>query len=187
MEHFGDISEVYHADMFDLLKINGIGEELAKVIVNNRSLDASKRIIEKCNNINVKIINKYSSNYPKQLKQQPKAPLILYVRGEVKEFQHSVAIVGSRRCTEYGENVAVELAEALSLKKMPIISGMEKGIDGYAHTIAINKNNYTIAVLGTGVDNCYPKEHITLMNKIIEAGAVISQFEPGRNNIKGNF
>ena len=187
MEYFEDISEVYHADMSELLKVNGIGEKLAKIIVNNKDLDASKVIIEKCNNINVKIINKYSSNYPKQLKQQLKAPIILYVRGQLKEFESSVAIVGSRRCTEYGKIVTVELAESLSLKKIPIISGMAKGIDSYAHTIAINSNNYTIAILGTGVDNCYPKEHITLMNKIIETGAVISQFEPGTNNIKENF
>jgi len=187
MEHFADISEVYHADISDLLKVDGIGEKLAKIIVNNKDLNVSNRIVEKCNNNNIKIIHKYSSSYPKQLNKLPKAPLILYVRGELKEFKYSVAIVGSRRCTEYGKNVTVELAEALSLNKIPIISGMAKGIDSYAHTIAINNNNYTIAVLGTGVDKCYPKEHITLMNKIIEKGAVISQFEPGTNNIKENF
>jgi DNA processing protein len=67
MEYFGDISEVYHADISDLLKVDGIGEKLAKIIVNNKDLDASKRISEKCNNNNIKIIRKYSSNYPKQL------------------------------------------------------------------------------------------------------------------------
>ena len=64
---------------------------------------------------------------------------------------------------EYGKRVTVELAEALSYYKIPIISGMAKGIDSYAHTIVLNKNNYTVAVLGTGVDICYPREHINLM------------------------
>lgn len=137
--------------------------------------------------VSIKIINKYSSNYPKQLNKLLKAPLILYIRGQLKKFESSVVIVGSRRCTEYGKNVTVELAEALSLKKIHIISGMAKGIDSYAHTIPINNNNYTIAVLGTGVDKCYPKEHSTLMNKIIEKGVVISKFEPGTSNIKENF
>ncbi len=81
----------------------------------------------------------------------------------------------------YHADISELLKEALSLRKIPVISGMAKGIDSYAHTIAINNNNYTIAILGTGVDKCYPKEHITLMNKIIEKGAVISQFEPGTN------
>ena len=79
------------------------------------------------------------------------------------------------------------MAEALSYYKIPIISGMAKGIDSYAHTIALNKNNYTVAVLGTGVDICYPKEHINLMKEIIQKGAVISQFKIGSGNIKENF
>ena len=102
-------------------------------------------------------------------------------------MESSVAIVGSRRCTEYGKSVTVELVEKLSLMKIPIISGMAKGIDGYAHSTAVNNNNYTIAILGTGVDKCYPNEHINLMNKIIGTGVVISQFEPGTNNSKESF
>jgi DNA processing protein len=187
IEHFGDIKEIYHADMSELLKVNGIGEKLAKKIFNNKDLDTSKRIIEKCNNSDIDIINKSSLNYPKQLKQHPKAPLILYTRGELRKLESLVAIIGSRRCTEYGKSVTVELVEKLSLTKIPIISGMAKGIDGYAHTLAINNNNYTIAILGTGVDKCYPKEHINLMNKIIETGVVVSQFEPGTNDSKENF
>lgn len=187
IEYFRDIREVYHADMSELLEVNGIGEKLAQIIFNNKDLDASKRIIETCNNSNIKIISKNSLNYPKQLKEQPKAPLLLYVRGNLKEFKGAIAIVGSRRYNEYGKNVTVDLAKELSLKKIPIVSGMAKGIDSYAHTIAINNNNYTIAVLGTGIDRCYPKEHISLMNKIIETGVVISQFELGTNNIKENF
>lgn len=61
------------------------------------------------------------------------------------------------------------------------------GIDGYAHTVSLHNNNYTIAVVGTGVDICYPKEHLTLMNRIIENGAIISEFEPGVSNVKSNF
>ena len=64
---------------------------------------------------------------------------------------------------------------------------MAKGIDGYSHTVALHNDNYTIAVVGTGVDICYPTEHLTLMNEIIKKGAVISQFEPGKSNIKSNF
>ena len=98
-----------------------------------------------------------------------------------------MAIVGSRRCSDYGKNITIELAENLSSKQIPIISRMAKGIDSYAHTISLHNNNYTIAVLGTNVDICYPSEHLTLMNKIIENGAVISQFEPGITDVKQNF
>lgn len=67
IECFSDIDEIYHADISELLKVDGIGEKLAKTIVNNKDLDESKRVIQKCNNNNIEIINKYSSNYPKQL------------------------------------------------------------------------------------------------------------------------
>ena len=62
--------------------------QLQKIIVNNKNLDASKRISEKCNNNNINIVRKYSSSYPKQLKKQHKAPLLLYVRGQLKEFEY---------------------------------------------------------------------------------------------------
>lgn len=64
---------------------------------------------------------------------------------------------------------------------------MAKGIDSYAHTVALHNKNYTIAIIGTGVDKCYLSEHLSLMNMIIEDGAVISQFEPGTSNIRSNF
>lgn len=64
---------------------------------------------------------------------------------------------------------------------------MAKGIDSYAHTVALNNKNYTIAILGPRVDKCYPSEHLSLMNRIIEDGAVISQFKPGTSNIRSNF
>lgn len=73
------------------------------------------------------------------------------------------------------------------LKNIPIINGMAKGIDSYSKSIALHNHNYTIAVLGTRVDICYPSKHLTLMNKIIENRAIISQFEPGTTNVKQNF
>ena len=187
LNYFGNIEEVYISTVDELLKVEGIGEKLAKGIMESKKLDSSKMIFENCIKSNIQIITKYSDDYPSVLLSQPKAPLILYVKGILKEFDESVAIVGARRCNEYGKRVTVELAESLSANKIPIISGMAKGIDSYAHTVALNNDNYTIAVLGTGVDKCYPSEHINLMNKIIEKGAVISQFEPGTSNVKENF
>lgn len=78
------------------------------------------------------------------------------------------------------------MTEVLLNQNIPIISGMAKGIDVYAHTVSLHNNNNTIAVVGTGVDICYPKEHLTLMNRIIENGAIISEFEPGVSDVKSN-
>ena len=187
IQTFGNIKEVYRAEAIDLLKVEGVGKGLVNTIQANKNLEKSKVILDKCDNYKIQVITKEASNYPSRLKNQEKAPLLLYGRGTLKEFEKTVAIVGSRRCSEYGKNLTVELTEALSSLNIPIISGMAKGIDGYAHTVALNNNNYTMAVLGTGVDRCYPSEHINLMNNIIENGAVISQFDLGSRNIKENF
>jgi len=87
--------------------------------------------------------------------------------------------VGTRRCTNYGKEVVKEAVEYLANEKIPVISGMAKGIDGYAHTACLKVGGYTLAFFGNGVDICYPKEHSELMEGIIENGAVISQFPPG--------
>ncbi|MGL6106664.1 DNA-processing protein DprA [Romboutsia sp.] len=187
IDYFSDVIYVYNSSKEELMKVDGIGEKTASIISNNKDLSESEKILSKCKSLNIQIITKDAMNYPSQLKKFHNSPLILYVRGNLKQFDSSVAIVGSRRCSHYGKDITVELAEALSSKKIPIISGMAKGIDSYAHTVALHNDNYTIAILGTGVDICYPSEHLTLMNKIIENGAILSQFEPGTTNIKQNF
>lgn len=187
INYFGNIEEVYRAEDIDLLEVEGIGRGLVREIIINKSLEESKILVEECIKKEIQIITRSSNKYPSRLKNNDKAPILLYVRGTLKEYDCAVSIVGSRRCNEYGKSVAVELAEGLSKLNIPIISGMAKGIDGYAHTVALNRSNYTIAVLGTSVDRCYPVEHINLMNKIIEHGAVVSQFPPGSKNVRENF
>ena len=98
-----------------------------------------------------------------------------------------VAIIGSRRCSDYGKRLTVEVCEFLAQNHVPIISGMAKGIDGYAHTACLKAGGYTIAILGCGTDICYPIEHIDLMHKIIEKGAVISEYPPGIKAYASHF
>lgn len=90
-----------------------------------------------------------------------------------------MGVVGARRCTNYGKEVVKEAVEYLASEKIPVISGMAKGIDSYAHTACLKAGGYTLAFFGNGVDICYPKEHRGLMENIIENGAVLSQFPPG--------
>lgn len=84
-------------------------------------------------------------------------------------------------------HATTELSAYLASQSISILSGMAKGTDSYAHTTAIKNNGYTVAVVGTGLDCCYPSEHLSLMKKIIETGAVISQFPPFTTVHKQNF
>lgn len=104
---------------------------------------------------------------------------MLYYKGQIDSDSIGVAVVGSRRCTDYGKKVALEVGDILAKHNIIVVSGMAKGIDSYAHTACIKAGGKTIAILGCGVDIVYPKEHIKLMEKIIEHGAVVSEYPPG--------
>lgn len=106
-------------------------------------------------------------------------PLYLYYKGIPMNNLEGVAIVGARRCTASGKKKAVELAYKAVASGEVVISGMAKGIDSYAHTACLKAGGYTVAVLGNGLDICYPDEHRLLQQRIEENGALISEYEPG--------
>ena len=125
--------------------------------------------------------------YPIKLREIYDAPQKIYVLGN-KELlnKKGVAIVGSRKATEYGKKVAYEISKGLSEKEIVIISGLAEGIDTYAHIGALNGG--TIAVLGSGIDNIYPKTNIELARKIIKKdGCIISEYPLGTNPEKLHF
>ncbi|MDR5588237.1 DNA-processing protein DprA [Clostridium sp. 5N-1] len=187
LKKFNNVQSIYEAKHEQLLEIDGIGNKLAKKIINSRDLTYCQKIYDYCIENDIYILRKYKEKYPSQLNKYMNSPIVLYTKGIIKEFSKSVAIVGSRRCSEYGKKVTIELSKELSKNNIPIISGLAKGIDGYSHTVALKNNLYTVAVIGTGLDRCYPKEHMKLMEAICEQGLVISQFPPGSKNAKQNF
>lgn len=140
-------------------------------------------------NNNVKILTPMDKEYPKRLLQINKFPHKLYVLGNTSLLnKNSIAIVGSRDCSEYGKQYAFKFARELGEANISIISGMAIGIDTFAHIGAIKTLGKTIAVLGTGFNNIYPKENIELFNKILESGGcIISEHEPSTQVKLSNF
>ena len=136
-------------------------------------------------------INIESEEYPKKLKEIYEPPLKLFVLGNKKLLnQKSVAIVGCRKPTEYGKTVAFKFSKGISENGINIVSGLASGIDTYAHLGAISPNNYgkTIAVLGNGLDEIYPKRNIELAKKIIQSGGcIITEYQIGIRPEKQNF
>ena len=176
---FGNPEQVYFTSKAELLAITGVGKTLAESIITSRTLDQAERSLEKMKKANIKLLTITDPFYPEKVKKLPDAPALLYYRGSLRKDNMGVAIIGARRSTEYGKIVTMEAASFLAKYDIPVISGMAKGIDGYAHTATLKAGGYTIAFLGHGVDICYPKEHQGLMDAIIENGAVISQYPPG--------
>lgn len=178
LEHFKTPEHIYDASADELMMVSGVGEKLANVIVNSKFLSNSYMILEECSKKNISLLNYHDTLYPDIAKEDREAPILLYYKGVIRGAIEGIGIVGSRRTSDYGKRIALELGEYLGKYNIPVISGMAKGIDGYAHTGVLMAKGYTLAFLGCGVDICYPSEHKGLMEKIIESGAVISQYPP---------
>ena len=137
----------------------------------------------------MKILNIKDEEYPNKLKNIYNPPKKLYVLGNYNILNDfTIGIVGTRRCTDYGMQIAKSFSYYLSKYGVNIISGMAKGIDSSAHIGSITGKGKTIAVLGSGFKHIYPKENIKLFNKIIETGgAVITEYEENEYPMPENF
>ncbi|HHW36321.1 MAG TPA: DNA-protecting protein DprA [Bacillales bacterium] len=182
LKHYGTPENVYVASEDDLRKnINGLSTRALQSLTQSHSLDKAKYMKEKCDKQKVKILTIDSQNYVEIAKGCPESPIVLYYKGVVRPIRDSIAIVGSRRCTDYGKKVTQQIAAEFSKQNIAIVSGMAKGIDSYAHTTVLKNNGYTLAFLANGVDLCYPPEHRALYEEIIRNGAILSEYPPGTN------
>ena len=128
--------------------------------------------------------------YPALLREIPDPPVTLYVRGQWRACLEApcVGVVGSRRCSTYGQNVAVQLARELAARGVTIVSGLARGVDAAAHRGALEAGGRTAAVLGTGIDEVYPRDHRRLAGEILEkGGALVTQFPLGTPPVAENF
>ena len=129
-----------------------------------------------------------NESYPERLKQIATAPPLLMVRGDIECLSlPQLAMVGSRYPTSSGQSHAFEFAQALAELGLVITSGMARGIDGFAHKGALQAGGKTVAVLGTGLSEIYPKQHIRLADEIAQQGAVVSEFPLRAKGLPGHF
>ncbi len=193
VESFGTIDNLFLADEEQLRIEANLNENIAKRLylsIKNLSTfnDNISREIESTLNKNIKITTYWDDDYPINLKNIYYPPLILYSLGNISEMDNqSIAIVGTRKNTDYGKYVAQYFSSELANKNITIVSGMARGIDSIAHKAAIRENGRTIAVVGSGLDIIYPPENINLFNQIIENGVVFSEFPLGTKPDAQNF
>lgn len=187
LEKFKTPVEIYRADHEALQLVKGISNRQIEGILCSRSLDKSKGILDVCNKKKISILTNQDSRYPFKAKMLEDAPVILYYQGCFADLSHSVGIVGARRCNQEVKKQCVQITQSYVRQGIPVVSGMAKRIDACAATVSINEGRYTIAVLGNGLDICYPSEHQLLMDKIREKGLLISEYPPGTRPTRYNF
>lgn len=188
IQHFGSPQAVYAAPLTELESC-GIPAHVAQVIFAQAGLKDAEKEAAAAQKAQCQLLVYSSDDYPALLRQLPDPPLVLYVQGDVKMLaQHSVAIVGTRKPSAYGSQVAHRLAHDLAERQLVIVSGLARGIDSCAHRGALEaRGGKTVAVQGRGMDGIYPAENRKLAEKIVENGALISEFPLGTGPMPENF
>ncbi len=180
LQYFGSAEEIWRASSKELSEKFNISEKVLHKMVETKNEELMEKRLEKLEHLGIKFIGISEKEYPYMLKEIQEPPIGIYVIGELpKEEVPKVSIVGSRRCSPYGSDVAYKFSKELAEKGIVVISGMAEGIDSVAHRGALDGGGETIAVFGNGADICYPAFNGELKKRIIKSGCVISEYPPG--------
>ncbi|MFA7572347.1 MAG: DNA-processing protein DprA [Lutispora sp.] len=188
IEYFGNPRRVFECSRKELIESGILNLKLVDLIVSKRDLDKIDRYLKKVKENDIKVYTIDEENYPQNLKNIYDPPPVLYVKGNIKDRDaDAIAIVGSRKASEYGlrtgEKLGMELAEA----GITVVSGMALGIDSAAHKGALKGRGRTIAVFACGLNYIYPRSGISLAREIVKHGAIISEYPLGIDAIPQNF
>lgn len=175
VDHFPTVRDIFEASRRELVFL-GIDEEKARALTSPRLLHQAGRAIERLERKGYSLLTFEDRNYPEYLRETFDPPSVLYCAGRVEALKGpAVSIVGARKPSAYGRAVAERLARDLASRGLVIVSGLARGVDSIAHWGAL-EGGKTVAVLGSGLENMYPRENRPLFDKIIEEGAVVSEF-----------
>ena len=183
---FSSPAEAFRASHFELLGL-GFDEERAKRFKSPSLVSQADKEFDRLKKKGYSLVTFGDTEYPAYLREIFDPPCVLYCKGRLEMLQApAVAIVGTRKPSPYGRAVAERLAEDLASRGVVVVSGLAVGIDSTAHWGAL-RGGQTIAVLGSGLENLYPKENRRLMDKIAENGTVVSEFPLDTEPFAGNF
>jgi len=189
LEHFGSAEAIFDAPRRDLAMLR-LTPESIESIATREFYERAESEVEKVRRLNGEILVLDDGIYPALLRETYDPPVVLYLKGAWSECleRPCVAIVGSRRCSTYGQNAALMLSRELAQRGVTIISGLARGIDAAAHRGALEAGGRTVAVMGTGLDQVYPRDHKKLTEQILKHnGALVTQFPLGTPPVSENF
>jgi len=192
LEVFTDIEELYYASEIQLTKLENMTfpKKILEKLIFSRDTSTIKKSFAAIEQKNIRFTTQEEDEYPKHLRQLYDAPSSLFYRGLLPDNRvPAIAVIGARNCSNYGKEIAVCFSKILSENGIQIVSGMARGIDGFAHEGAFLGGTPTFGVLGQGIDLCYPKENYRIYNEfsLPGKGGLISEYLPGTKALKHHF
>ncbi len=188
IDAFGTPDRVFSASSDELKPI--VGEKLAlRILEKNKVFDEAEKQLSLARKTGCSIVTFKDRDYPAMLRPLDSSPPLIFYRGDIGAIgEETIAMVGTRSPTHYGQRVASELARELASAGFVIVSGGARGIDSYSHRGALEAGGRTVAVLGSGLDRPYPRENKKLFDKIVDSGGVVlSEFPMGTMPSPENF
>ena len=188
LEHFGSAEAVYQAEEEALYRLPDMTNSLCEELL-DKNLEDARKILGKCRKMHIHVLTYGDENYPPLLRNLHDAPVVLYYQGMLPcwEAQPAVGIVGTRKATPYGEEMAAALSGQIAQCGGLVVSGGALGIDTVALESAMATGNAVVAVLAGGLDRPYPASNIPLFHKICTNGCIFSEYPPGTPSMSWMF
>ena len=188
IEHFGSPSAIFEATDAEIAAVIGSSSSDYRALT-DKNLDRANEILNFCISKNVGIVTYEDEKFPSSLKNIKNPPVLLYYRGVLPDFENQffISVVGTRRLSTYGKTNTYNVSYDVAKAGATIVSGMAHGIDGVALAAALAAGQSTVAILGSGIDVCYPREHRRLAQEIVKKGCVMTEYAPGTPPERHNF
>ncbi len=178
--NFGTAQKVFEANFKSLIRVQGVGESIARVILNKGGLREAEIELTKLQQAGVQVYFFTDADYPQRFKSLYEAPVVLFGKGNIDLNKgHFVGIVGTRKATDYGKNITEQLIEGLAGKGITVVSGLAYGIDIMAHRACLKYQVPTIGVMATGIDIIYPGTHAKTAQEMQQQGGVLTEYPLG--------
>ena len=189
LERFGSANAIFHARRSELESLR-IRPETIESLIKREFVEKAETELGRVKELGGDVLILDDGSYPALLREIDDPPPVLYVKGDWQACfeQPCVGVIGSRMCSTYGENASEMLSRDLASRGITVVSGLARGIDSAGHRGAIRGQGRTVAVMGTGIDNVYPKENNGLVREILASGGcLVTQFPLGTPPLKDNF
>ncbi len=182
---FDSAKEIYDAD--DYSQVKGLRKNTAEALA-DKSITKAVEICSECDRLGIGIVCIEDELFPARLKAIDKAPFLLYYYGNLKKLDDECifAVVGTRKVTDRGREISYAFASSFAKSGITVVSGLAAGVDAMGHKGCIDSGGYTVAVLGTAIDEKYPKENRKLYGEIENSGVILSEYYPG-SRVNGKY